>query len=211
MHQLGRSRTVIAVVAIIVVCGAASASAAKLINGGDVKNGSLTGKDLKNGSVTGKDVKDGSLTGKDVKDGSLTKGDLKAALQDAIPVRVTKALPTKGFSATNSTVSNTSDGVMFGPYADGGSTGGTLCTDSLNGQPLSDVNHLAYVARYTATNDTGGVGVPYLRIFLENDAHDAIFSPTRRGLTRTPRKGPSTPGWRRLGCGGTTTIRVKER
>ena len=89
----------------------------------------------------------------------------------------TGGLPTQGFSATNATVKNSPDGVKFGPYADGGAAGGSICTNSLNGQPFSDVKHLAYEARYTATNNTGGVGVPYLRVFLENDTHDAIFSP----------------------------------
>jgi len=72
--------------------------------------------------------------------------------------------------------------VKFGPYANGGTEGGSICTNSMNGQPFSDVKHLAYEARYTADNDTGGVGVPYLRIFLVNDTVDAIFSPN----TQTP-------------------------
>jgi len=182
-----RARLVITIAATTMLCGVTTAGAAKLITGADVKDGSLTGKDVKNGSLTGKDVKNGSLSGgdvknsslsgKDVKDGSLTRGDLKTGVQFAIPVRVTEALPTKGFSATNGTVENTSDGVTFGPYADGGAAGGSICTDALNGDPLNDVRHIAFEARYTATGDTGGVGVPYLRIFLEDNAHDAIFSP----------------------------------
>jgi hypothetical protein len=106
----------------------------------------------------------------------ISRGDLNDSLSNAIPIRVTDALPANGFRATNATVKNTKDGVKFGPYADGGATGGSICTNNLDGQPLSDVKHLAYVARYTADNETGGVGVPYLRIFLKND-HDAIFSP----------------------------------
>ena len=72
---------------------------------------------------------------------------------------------------------NTKDGVTFGPYANGGADGGSICTTKMNGQPLNDVKHLAYIARYTATGDTGGVGVPYLRIFTQSNNHDAIFSP----------------------------------
>jgi hypothetical protein len=106
----------------------------------------------------------------------ISRDDLNESLSNAIPIRVTDALPANGFRATNESVKNTKDGVKFGPYADGGAAGGSICTNNLDGQPLSDVKHLAYVARYTATGDTGGVGVPYLRIFLKND-HDAIFSP----------------------------------
>jgi hypothetical protein len=39
------------------------------------------------------------------------------------------------------------------------------------------VKSLVYLARYTADNDTGGVGVPYLRVFLNGDNDDIIFSP----------------------------------
>jgi len=106
----------------------------------------------------------------------ISRDDLNDSLSNAIPIRVTDALPANGFRATNASVKNTKDGVKFGPYANGGADGGSICTNNLDGQPLNDVKHLAYVARYTATGDTGGVGVPYLRIFLKND-HDAIFSP----------------------------------
>jgi hypothetical protein len=106
----------------------------------------------------------------------ISRDDFNESLSNAIPIRVTDALPANGFRATKASVKNTKDGVKFGPYADGGATGGSICTNNLDGQPLNDVKHLAYVARYTADNETGGVGVPYLRIFLKND-HDAIFSP----------------------------------
>jgi len=154
----GRGRTVAAFAALAIVLGTtAGVTAAALITGADVKNGSLTGEDIKNGSVQ--------------------MGDLNSGVQSGIAVRVTGGLPTKGFSASNATVKLGPDGVKFGPYADGGAAGGSVCTNSLNGQPFSDVKHLAFVARYTADTNTGGVGVPYLRIFLVNDTHDAIFSP----------------------------------
>jgi hypothetical protein len=106
----------------------------------------------------------------------ISRGDLSVSLSNAIPIRVTGALPAGGFRATNASVRNSKDGVKFGPYANGGALGGSICTNKLDGQRLNHVRHLAYVARYTATGDTGGIGVPYLRIFLRND-HDAIFSP----------------------------------
>jgi hypothetical protein len=213
VRHLARFRSVLWVTVTVLVLGAATAGAASLITGADIKNGSITGKDvkdgslasadIKNGSLTGKDVKDGSLasadikngslTGTDVKDGSLAQADLNSSLKNllnAIPIRVTGALPTMGFSSTNVTVTNTSDGVAFGPYANGGAAGGSVCTSTLNGQTLSAVNHLAFEARYTATGDTGGVGVPYLRIFLESDAHDAIFSPNTQPPDPDVAEGP---------------------
>jgi hypothetical protein len=77
----------------------------------------------------------------------------------------------------NTTVTQTADGIAFGPYSDGGVAGGSIEYTGLNGQPLSAVQSLVYLMRYTSDGDTGGVGSPYLRIFLEDDAHDAIFSP----------------------------------
>jgi hypothetical protein len=166
----GRGRTLAAVIVTTLICGAATAGAAKLITGGDVK--------------------DGSLTGKDIKSGSIPKGDLKKDVQNAMTIRVTGGLPTQSFSASNSTVKNSPDGVKFGPYADGGGAGGSLCTSSMNGQPFSDVKHLAFVARYTADTNTNGVGVPYLRIFLNNNNDDAIFSPNTQSPDPDIQQGP---------------------
>ena len=55
---------------------------------------------------------------------------------------------------------------------------------------LSDVENLVYDMRYTATGDSGGVGVPYLRIFLDNDNHDAIFSPNTQSPDPDVAEGP---------------------
>jgi hypothetical protein len=181
MAKFARVRTVVTVAAALLVLAAATATAATLITGADVKNGSLTGDDIK--------------------DGSLTRSDMQGGVKNSLPVRVGGALPTSLFEGTTAVV-NTPDGVTFGPYADGGATGGSICTSVLNGHPLSDVKHLAYVARYVATNDTGGVGVPYLRIFLENDAHDAIFSPNTQAPDPDIEEGPfhtwvaTAGGWR---------------
>jgi hypothetical protein len=80
------------------------------------------------------------------------------------------------FQGTNPSVASTNDGVHFGPYADGGVTGGSLYYRGFNGRTLGDISALAYVARYNTDNDTT-LGVPYLRIFLNGDANDVIFSP----------------------------------
>ena len=176
----GRGRILVAIIATALVCGATAAGAAKLITGSDVKNDSLTGKD----------VKDGSLTGNDIKKGSVPKADLKGDVQNVLAIRVTGGLPTQKFSASNPTVKNTPDGVKFGPYADGGAASGSVCTSSMNGQPLSDVKHLAFEARYTSDTATGGVGVPYLRIFLVSNTHDAIFSPNTQPPDPDTAQGP---------------------
>lgn len=71
----------LAAAVLLVVAMAGSATAAALITGKDVKNGSLTGKDVKASSLTAKQVKDGSLGGADVKDGALAEGDLSAGVK----------------------------------------------------------------------------------------------------------------------------------
>ena len=55
---------------------------------------------------------------------------------------------------------------------------------------MSAVKSLLYHARYTSNGDTGGVGVPYLRIFLEGDAHDVIFSPNTQPPDSDATEGP---------------------
>lgn len=57
---------VVALLALFVALGG-TASAAFIITGRNVKNGSLTGKDVKNGSLGSSDIKNHSLTGKDIK------------------------------------------------------------------------------------------------------------------------------------------------
>jgi hypothetical protein len=85
------------------------------------------------------------------------------------------------FAGTNPSVARTSDGVQFGPYANGGTAGGSLYYNGFNGRKLSAIEALGFSARYNTTNDTT-VGVPYLRIFLAGDAHDVIFSPNTQPL-----------------------------
>src|SRR3954453_12152368 len=54
-------RSIALVCATVLVTSAATATAASLITGKDVQDGSLTGKDIKNGSVTNGDLKKGSI------------------------------------------------------------------------------------------------------------------------------------------------------
>lgn len=64
---------VISVLALFVALGG-SATAAILITGKNVKNGSLTGADIKDDSVGGVDIKDGDLLAKDFAAGQLPTG-----------------------------------------------------------------------------------------------------------------------------------------
>ena len=166
----GRSRTVAAVVVTILICGAATAGAAALITGADVKNGSLTGEDIKKGSIP--------------------KGDLEKGVQNALAIRVTGGLPTKGFKCER--IQRREHGRRREVRPVYGRRRGRRFDlhDSLNGQPFSDVKHLAFEARYTADNNTGGVGVPYLRVFLNSNDDDAIFSPNTQSPDPDTQQGP---------------------
>jgi hypothetical protein len=90
-------------------------------------------------------------------------------------------------------VSLTPDGVAFGPYANGGVDGGSLVYHGLDGMPLSAVRSISYYARYVSDGDTGGVGVPYLRIFTTGGplpVNDAIFSPNTQPPDPDTAEGP---------------------
>ena len=100
MVKFARARTVVSIAAALVVLAAATATAATLITGADVKDGSLAGKELKDNTVAGTEIKDGSLG----------FADLGGGVKKAIPVRVAGTLPAKGFSVTDPSVSNTSIG-----------------------------------------------------------------------------------------------------
>jgi hypothetical protein len=181
------------------------------VDSGDIKNGVVKSEDIKNGGVASKDIKNGAVTSDDVKNGSLLSKDFKSGQlpagaqgpqgpqgpggpqgppgEDAITV---VSSLTGDFEATNDSVSITPDGVEFGPYADGGADVGSICFHGLNGDPLSAVENLVYYARYVSEGDTGGVAVPYLRIFLDDAGtdHDAIFSPNTQPPDPDVEEGP---------------------
>ena len=219
-------KTIVACVVTALVVGGGTATAQKLITSSDIKDGAIKGADIKNGTIKSQEIKKSTITRDRLEKKVRRLLDEQGAAGPAGPpgargaqgpqgpkgdpaeTRVT-ALPGSGFSATNPTVSMTPDGVEFGPYADGGAAGGSLRYDGLNGQPFSAVKSLVYVARYTATDDTAGVGTPDLRVFLENDTHDAIFSPNTQGPDSDTAEGPfhtwvTTSGlWRYDDDGGT--------
>lgn len=211
--------TILACALVSLLVAGGSATAASLITSSDIKNGTIKSEDIKDGSVKSSDIKNGAIKNEDIKKTAITmdrfskstqnkinkvgapgpagatgpqgpqglKGDTGAKGKDA--QTVVSAL-TGPFTATNPSVSLTPDGVEFGPYADGGTSGGSIAYSGLNGQPLSAVKNLVYYARYVSTGDTGGVGVPYLRIFTEGDDHDAIFSPNTQPPDADVAEGP---------------------
>jgi hypothetical protein len=149
----------------------------------------ITTADIANDTILSKDVHDGTLKTEDFKD--KTVEELKGDQGPQGPVgpigprgpqgpagsgeNVVNALTaTQKFEATNASVSLTPDGVEMGPYADGAAQGGSIYFSGLNGQKLSAVKSLSYYLRTTATSD--GNATPYLRIFLNNDNDDVIFS-----------------------------------
>jgi len=152
---------------------------------------STAGAAVAAGMITSSDIKDDTIRSVDVHDGGLRIQDLTPWIQGQINrvSHVGRLADHSDFTATNDTVSMTPDGVSFGPYADGGVGHGSLEFDGVNGMTLSDVKNLVYYIRYTSTGDTGGVGVPYLRVFLAGD-HDAIFSPNTQSPDPDIAEGP---------------------
>lgn len=105
-----------------------------------------------------------------------------AAPVDAATIPVTSL--NGSFTATNPSVARTSDGIQFGPYSNGGSAGGSVYYTGANGMTLGQISALAYTLTYNTTDDNP-IGAPYLRIFLEGDTHDVIFSPSTQPVPET--------------------------
>lgn len=66
------------ITAAVVLSTVTSATAAYVITGANIKDGTVTSADIRNGTLTGTDVRDGYLTGTDIRNGSLTLADLAA-------------------------------------------------------------------------------------------------------------------------------------
>jgi hypothetical protein len=200
-------KTIIACTATaLLVGGGTAATASSLINGSQIKNGTLTSADVKNGSLRGADLKKGTVTMKRLSP-SVRRILKRAGAQSGGGTQVGPQGPagtngTNGINGTNGTngapgtpaetristfggafvsylddVHMTADGVTYGPYADGGADGGGIIYHGLDGQPLSAIRGLAYRMRYSADTDTSGVGSPYLRVFLNDNADDVSFTP----------------------------------
>jgi hypothetical protein len=76
-RRLPSPAMMVALIALFVALGG-SATAALVITGANIKNGTVTGLDLKNGTVSGYDLKTAAVTGGKVKNGTLMAADFKA-------------------------------------------------------------------------------------------------------------------------------------
>jgi hypothetical protein len=186
--------TVLGLIAVVFAMTGSAFAAQSLITSKDIKDGTIKSRDL-SGAVkdkldkvgkTGKTGSAGANGAPGPQGAAGAKGDTGPA---GAPGKHGKDGPftyvndlTGDFDNTNSSVSITPDGVEFGPYADGGAAGGSLYYSGMNGKKLGDISKLLYTASYS-TGDGTDVGVPYLRVFLNEDntdpADDAsvIFSP----------------------------------
>jgi Collagen triple helix repeat (20 copies) len=212
-------RTIIACVLTALAVGTGTATAAKLITSKDIADGTIQTRDIGKDQVTlnrlspgvrgilaqagtpgangvnGVNGKDG-VNGVNGKDGTQgVPGPTGATGPQGTPGApgtdgTNGGLPT-GFFVTNKSVGLTKSGVDFGPYTDGGTAGGSLYYNGLNGKTLSDITGLAYTVEHSSTN-ASPIGVPYLRVFLNGDQDDVIFDPTQCVTTVPTENTPNT-------------------
>jgi hypothetical protein len=80
-------RTLIACVVTALLVGAGTATAAQLITGDDVKDGSLTSADVKYNSLTHRDIRDESVLARDIQNGEVALEDLTPWVQNKLERR----------------------------------------------------------------------------------------------------------------------------
>jgi hypothetical protein len=194
-------KTIVACVLVALAVGATTATAAQLITGKDIKNGSITGKDIARKSIGKKKLtaavqralaKQGATGPQGPAGAKGDKGD-KGDRGDGI-TRVTSL--SSNFDAPSGWVGYASNGcdpggpkgpialtdhVKFGAFTNGDMSA-SLFTRDFNGKKLQDIAYLAYTGKYDQTADAHG-GSPYLRVFLEGDNHDVVLSPNTQGRT----------------------------
>jgi len=103
---------------------------------------------------------------------------------------------TGAWSVTNPTVKQVDEGVQFGPYADGGTAGGTLLYTGGNRLKLSEVGNFSFTFSYNQRENWSGA-VPYGRIWLDTNkngdwdsADEAVmFDPSKGGAFGTLSQG----------------------
>jgi hypothetical protein len=194
-------RAVIVAAVVMMLFGGGSAVAGSVITSAKIRDGSIRNRDIHKGAVSlnrlsrgvqalirrhARDGADGrnGVNGRDGARGATGATGARGAAGRQGPAgpagRDGTNLP-PGFFVTNTSVGLTARGVQFGPYADGGAKGGSVLYTGLNGHRLSEIVDLVYKAEYS-TDDHTDIGVPYLRVFIDNngdgqDDHDVIFSP----------------------------------
>lgn len=98
---------VVAVIALVVAC-AGSATAASLITGAQIKNGTVTGADVRNKSLTGKDVKPRSLVARHLRGrlpvASLSSEAVDELQQTIVTTRVAASVSIGAFNRAEASV-----------------------------------------------------------------------------------------------------------
>jgi hypothetical protein len=169
MTLFTRSRAVSVAVAVgaLMLCATTGAVAGSLITSADIKDHTIQSVDLHSGAVDSRVVANGTLR----------SSDLTRSLKQKVnrpPLTLVRGLHGAWRARATDTagVTMTGDGVQFGPFADAGQCStpgqdfGRLDFSGMNCKPLSALRNLVIDARYTADNDTGGVGSPYVRVFF---------------------------------------------
>jgi hypothetical protein len=182
------------------------------LTGKDIRNSSLTGSDIKNGKLGGADLRRGSIPlnrlDKKTRDlinrlggPSLPASQAEAGAPGAPGAQgatgpqgpkgdgqINVLTAGNGITATNPSVKFTTAGVVFGPYSDSGSQGGSVKVTNLpTGTTLADIADLTYTASYHHSGGSDNGDAPYLRVFLDNDGDgavddDVVFGPsTQKG------------------------------
>ncbi|WP_193608894.1 hypothetical protein [Nocardioides lijunqiniae] len=163
----------VAVVLIVAVAG--GATAAKLITGAQIKNGTVTTQDVRNDTLTTQDVRNQSLTGGDVKDGSVSGVDLANGSVRGADLAADARNQAKVAVGTNTFVPSCAGQqlVECEPLVDMPLTAGTwlvsatLTVNNIHGQPTSDDNRcglleldalLGYASHALGPNNTPNEG-----------------------------------------------------
>ena len=76
--------TIAACILVALVVGSATATAAKLITSGDIKNGTIKSEDIKDGYVKSADIKNGAIKNEDIKKTSITMDRFSKGTQNKI-------------------------------------------------------------------------------------------------------------------------------
>jgi hypothetical protein len=172
--------TVLGLIAVVFALTGSAFAAQSLITSRDIKDGTIKSRDL-SGAVKDKLNKKGAkgATGAQGPQGipgtAGAKGE-KGDKGDKGDKGASGLLPAD-FAFTNTSARLTEAGVQFGRYGDGGTEGGSVRYDGLNGMTLSQITALRYTFSYD-TSDNSPLGAPYLRVFLNNDTKDVIFDAT---------------------------------
>jgi hypothetical protein len=192
-------RSIALVCATALVTSAASATAASLITGKDVQNGSLTGADIKQDSVQLNRLSKSTQTlikrastlpgstapssqgergqngnqgpqGPGGQNGQNGQNGARGDKGDRGDGLQFVTAPGNGWIVTNPSVKFTNDGATFGPYGNSGAGGSVKYTGLPAGTTLADFADITYTASYKHTGASPDNGdAPYFRIFMDND------------------------------------------